>query len=226
MTGVKLSKRLMTAAQAVRPDTRVADIGCDHGQLCAHLVQSGRCVFATAIDISDKSLQKATELFDKCDINSMTATVRSDGLDGISPADVDDVVIAGLGADSIIGIIERATWLKDKDKQLVLVPSSQHARLRMWLSENGYEILEETAVREGRHCYTVITARYSGKVWTPGPVYAAIGIMKPGSEDYNAYLDKAYTRAQRLMESVSGGEKLHGAREIVQHIERIRKTDG
>lgn len=226
MAGIKLSRRLQAAADAVRPGARVADVGCDHGRLSAWLVQSGKSPFATAIDIREKPLQKAAALFEKCGLTRVTATLQSDGLRDMAPDVVDDVVIAGLGFDTVAGIIQEAPWLKDRDKRLVLVPASQHARLRRWLCGEGFEITEEQPVCEGRNCYTVMAVRYTGRVWQPGAVYAAIGILKPGSDDYDAYLDRVYNAAQKVVAALSGGEKYRDAKAVVEHIERIRNTNG
>lgn len=223
---VRLTKRLQAAADAVRPNTRVADVGCDHGRLGAYLIQSGQCAFVTAVDINKKPLQKAAELFDKCGITDRTAVLQADGLQSLGPNGADDVVIAGLGADVMAGIIGRAVWLKDPDKRLVLVPSSRHARLRTWLCENGFDLVAERPVSENGHCYTVMTARYTGRTWTPGPVFAAIGIMKPGGEDYDAYLDRTYRSAQKIIAGLQDGEKLETAKQVAQHIERIRRSNG
>lgn len=223
---VRLTGRLRAAVDAVRPGARVVDVGCDHGRLCAWLVQSGQVPFAVAVDINEKPLQKARILFEKCGITDRTAVRQADGLDGIVPGDIDDIVIAGLGADVICGIIERTPWLKDRDKQLVLVPSSRHAQLRVWLCQNGFDIIDEKAVTQGRHCYTVMTVRYIGRIWQPGPVFAAIGILKPGTPDYVDYLDKVYNSAQKVIGGLSGGEKLQAAKQVAGHIERIRGSDG
>ena len=56
-----ISKRLLCCAAQVPRGARIADIGCDHGYLSIHLLQTGRIAFAHACDLREKPLQRATE---------------------------------------------------------------------------------------------------------------------------------------------------------------------
>lgn len=58
---IVLDERLAAAAQLVRPGSRVADVGTDHGYLIARLLLGGKAVFGYACDIHPKPLEKAAE---------------------------------------------------------------------------------------------------------------------------------------------------------------------
>ncbi len=223
---IKLTKRLAAAASAVREACRVVDVGTDHGKLAAFLILEERCTFAYATDISEPSLKKAADLFYALGISSKTSAMVTDGLAGIDPKKVDDVVIAGLGADVAARIISDAPWLKDENKRLVLVPSSHHERLRRYLYANGFLIRFERAVFEGGIPYTVMSAQYCGLDLEISPIMASLGKILDSDGDKDAYLSSVRKRNQVLLlemekAKISDLRKIKEAREIVDYIDRI-----
>ncbi|MEG0750411.1 MAG: class I SAM-dependent methyltransferase [Oscillospiraceae bacterium] len=221
MNEIKLTKRLLAAAQAVREGARVADVGCDHGKLAAQLVASGKCPVVIATDINDKPLGQARELFRVCRLEEQCRALLCDGLDGVDGGEVDDVVIAGLGADAAISIIRKAAFLRDADKCLVLVPSSRHGVLRGWLLENGFALERERAVCEAGKCYSVITARFTGERKCCSAAMRATGLIADDGPDSRAYLKNERKRAERLILSGACDEKKRAAREVITHIDEV-----
>ncbi|MCL1830882.1 MAG: class I SAM-dependent methyltransferase, partial [Oscillospiraceae bacterium] len=176
---LKLSNRLSAAAAMVREGTRVADVGCDHGKLSAWLLLSGRCRFAYAIDISKPSLQKAADLFVSLKLNEVTKTIHDNGLNGVSADEVDDIVIAGLGGDSIMAIIDSTEWLKDNSKHLVLVAASRQALVRRHIYRTGFQITKEQPVLDAGHYYSVMSVEYTGVLLEISNICAELGSIKP-----------------------------------------------
>ena len=128
----RLDARLAAAYDFVRPGHVAADIGCDHGKLSAALAGSGRCPLVLACDLRPGPLEKArvtcAPYGDKvqCRLGS--------GLSVLEPGEVDDIIIAGMGAETIIEILEAAPWVFDARYNLVLVPATKHSILRRWLA--------------------------------------------------------------------------------------------
>lgn len=221
MEGIKLSKRLTVAAGAIREGSRVADVGCDHGKLGAYLITSGRAPFVTATDISEPSLKKARELFDTLGITARAKIVLCDGLSEVRAEDADDVVIAGLGNDTIIKIICDCRWLRNPEKRLVLVPASHHERLRKSLYAAGFKIENETAVYEDRQFYTVITASYTGVLEDKGEAFCSLG--KISGEDAEKYTDWVYKKNKLILSVPASRERKETAKRIVSYIEEKRQ---
>lgn len=203
---MNLSKRLLAAAQQVRENSVAADVGCDHGKLCAWLIQSGRARFAYATDINPQPLAAASELFSSLNIADKTEAVLTDGVVGL-PNEVTDVVIAGLGADVILGIIDRSSSLRDRGKQLVLVPATRHALLRRGLAARGFRTLHETAVFEGGHCYAVITASCDGTARGISEPEAQRGLISSTTPDGKRYIESATARLKKQLEGLKKSAK-------------------
>ena len=121
----ELGARLALAAELVRHTRCAADIGTDHGYLIVDLVRSGRIERGLACDIRPDPLSKAVRQITAAGLQEKITAVLTDGLVGIDGSEVDDVVIAGMGGDLISTIIDRAPWLRDPAKHLVLQPMTR-----------------------------------------------------------------------------------------------------
>ena len=195
---IKLSDRLTAIAQMVRDNSRVADVGCDHGKLSAWLILSGKCTYIYAIDNSKPSLQKATDLFARHNITSMTKPIYANGLSAILPASVDDIVIAGLGSDTTKEIISEAVWLKDPQKHLILDVHSHHDRMRRYIYSEGYEILQEKPIYEKGHCYSIMSLSYCDKQEDIPYIFSELGKIELKDIDSKRYIQQVYMRAKKV----------------------------
>ena len=133
----------MAAAYAfVRAGRVAADIGCDHGKLSAALAGSGRCPLVLACDLRPGPLEKARVT---CAPYGDKVQFRlGSGLAVLAPGEAEDIIIAGMGAETIIEILETAPWVFDARYNLVLVPATKHSILRRWLARRGFALRGET----------------------------------------------------------------------------------
>ncbi len=156
---IPISPRLKACCDFIRPGDRVADIGCDHGYLGIYLLTQGIARSVIASDIRKMPLQSAIENSDKFGVKNKMSFYLSDGAGSI-PRDFDTLVCAGMGADTIISVLEGAPWLKNKSYRLVLQCQSKTPTLRKYLWENGWRAEKETVLRDGRFLYTVMQVAY------------------------------------------------------------------
>ncbi len=157
-----LSTRLLACAGFVQPGDRVADIGCDHGYLGIYLLQQGVASSVIASDVNEQPLQCAVINAEKFGFRDKMTFFLSDGVRNI-PRDFDCMVCAGMGADTMISILEAAPWLKNAKYRMILQCQSKTPMLRKYLSEQGWRIAKETVLRDGRFLYTVMEV-----LWEPG----------------------------------------------------------
>lgn len=188
---VKLDARLLSVAALVRPGSRVADIGTDHAYIPVYLLQNGVSPSAVAADLREMPLENAKKTIKMYSLENRIKTVLSDGLDGISENDCDDVVIAGMGGLLMTELIARTNWLKNGRFRLVLQPMSHAHELRRFLLENGFDVVEERCSKDGRHYYCAIAAEYTGKAQPFSPAVPYVGTLyRHDDEITKAYLKK------------------------------------
>ena len=164
-----LSDRLLACCAFVRPGDRVADVGCDHGYLSIHLLQTGVASHVYASDVRQGPLSSAKRNADTYGITEKIDFFLSDGVQSL-PRDFDTLVCAGMGGDTMISILSAAPWLKSDRYRLILQCQSKTPDLRRYLSENGWEIKQETVLRDGRFLYTVMEV-----LWNPDAPRLTVG---------------------------------------------------
>lgn len=156
-----MSTRLETIADFVPEGARVADIGTDHARLLPLLLTRRRATFAIGIDRDEGPLQAARRTLARIDplLLSRTELRHGDGLAPLHPGEVDAIVIAGMGARSIIAILERHPDRVGSTTTLVLQPLTEIPRLRAWLVAHDLAIVDERITHERARARVVLVVR-------------------------------------------------------------------
>lgn len=147
-----MTPRLTAIADRVPRDLRVADIGADHARLSVWLAKNKGCKCIA----TDKNVKPLCSTKDRIEAHGNRHGIDfrlGDGLECVSPDEVDTIVIAGMGGETIAGILK--PWAKDK--LCVLQPNTHPERLTEYLLANGYNITDDTTVTERGRKYRVIT---------------------------------------------------------------------
>lgn len=220
-TEIQLNPRLYTAASLVRDDARLADIGTDHAYLPIALLQQGKVSSAIAADLREGPLTSARNNAIRCGVSERLVLRCCNGLTGIAPEEVDDIVIAGMGGELIASILNASPWVKDSQKRLILQPMSSAEDLRHYLRINSFYIDREIAVEDNNHVYTVMQVRYCESEQNeayPGCDY--LGELDPtNSTEAMQYAE----RQLRHLSKILIGQQYREAPETHQTIQAIRE---
>ena len=197
---IPLSKRLMACCNFISPGDRVADIGCDHGYLGIHLLTQGIAASVIAADVNEGPLQSAMSNAVKFGVKDKITFYLSDGVRNV-PREFDVMVCAGMGADTMISILEAAPWLKNGSYRLVLQCQSKTPMLRQYLSEQGWHITEETVLRDGRFLYTVMEVifRPEHPRLTVGQYYFSPALLKNPTAELPEYYGRILFSLRRAV---------------------------
>lgn len=219
---ITLDKRLEACSEFISGKGIVCDVGTDHAYLPAYLVMNGKCTGAVAGDINDGPLKFAEQTLIKYDLTDKIRLVKSDGLENIAPENISDVVIAGMGGETICEILSKADWLK-KNVNLVLQPMTRAAHLRRWLYKNGFDIKAEKAVSHERFIYTVINAVYTGNKFNIGFIAENIGKIDYETEEGRAYVLKQYDKISNIALGLSKAGKSADAEMFVRSARKLEQ---
>lgn len=154
-----LDIRLQTCFDMVSGRGTVCDVGTDHALLAAELINSGKCAKVIASDIKEGPLAAAAKTVERSGISDKVELILSDGLANVPLEGVSDIVIAGMGGETIADIIAAADI--PENTRLILQPMTKAEILRKRLYELGFEIFEERLAEDGDKLYTIISAEHS-----------------------------------------------------------------
>ena len=217
-----LGSRLQLCASMVRKNVKLADIGTDHAYLPIWLAKKGIISNAIAADIRQGPLEKARDNIQRYHVQDAVTARLSDGLNKISPNEADDIVIAGMGGEMIIKIIENAKWLKDSNKRLILQPMTSVPELRKYLAENGFALLKEQAVIDENHAYTVISTYYNPELIKTDEFYEYIGMLNPKKQADHEYLSHVLINLGKKARGMEISGKNREAQKLYNIIDNIK----
>ncbi len=218
-----LKERLSLIASMVTRGRSVCDVGTDHGYLPAFLYLSGVSDRITATDIRQKPLCNAEENLRRLGADKVRL-VLCDGLSGVSREQADNVIIAGMGGEVISGIIERTPWIKDKEINIILQPMTAAGELRKYLADNGFKVVREEAVADGKKIYSVMQIRFLGEKYRLSDVQERIGLLTPHTPVAKLYIEKQMKICQKALMQM--GEQLRETEEYKKMLSLKLKLTG
>ncbi|MBJ7600174.1 tRNA (adenine(22)-N(1))-methyltransferase TrmK [Candidatus Nephthysia bennettiae] len=151
-----MNARLRAVAAAIPEDAgSVADVGAGDGQLARHLSASGRRVVAS---------ERLPGPFQRLRESSPSLDCRlGDGLSVLRPAEVECVVMAGMGGCTIAGVLRASLaaspGLVSALRCLVLQPQQSAGELVEWLRAAGFRYLASAEASDRGRSYTVLVVQ-------------------------------------------------------------------
>ena len=156
MNKIELSKRLSAICDMVYPSEAVADIGTDHGYLPIWLVQNGISPYAIASDINIGPINIARANISAYGLDDKIQTFLSDGLKSIDLTDIDTLVIAGMGGELIVDILEHSSQKLESVSAIILSPHTKIEAVRKWVKSSEFISIKEDMVYEDGKYYLII----------------------------------------------------------------------
>ena len=174
---VNFGKRLLAAAEFVRPGAVFADIGTDHASLPIYLAQKGIITRAYACDIATSPIELAAANIKSAGLEHVISTVQTNGFNGLDVLGITDAAVCGMGAELTVELLssEGSAFLRRDRVRLIFQPMSRASFLRGYLVENGFAIIDEKIVRDAGRQYELICAEYTGENCVLSPLQLQLG---------------------------------------------------
>jgi tRNA (adenine22-N1)-methyltransferase len=150
---VHLSPRLQRIADYVLPGGTVIDVGTDHAYIPIYLLQNGISTHAYASDLRAGPLENARRDAINGGVDEHLTLWHCDGLADCPSEAVDTVIIAGMGGETIQGILAAAPWARGK--RCILQPQTKYRELRRFLSDAGQRISDAALAYDTGRIYLV-----------------------------------------------------------------------
>ena len=224
-----MNKRLLCIASHIPFGRGVIDVGTDHGYLPIELLRRGYPGRLFASDIKSGPLRAAWRSAQEAGLEGRICFQLSDGLSACDPNAVDTIVIAGMGGDTVCGILDRAEWCMDSRYTLVLQPMTRAEVLRYWLINNEFEIVEEDLAEDGGILYAVLTARFGGCTrLNDAELYTGSFAMLRGHELFPDFLKQQIQRFRNMLLGLESSSSSDGCgraavlRTIISQLEEMK----
>ena len=227
---IHLSPRLAAIAELIPQGSSLADVGTDHGYLPIALTEAGRLRSAVASDLRPGPLERGRQNAIERGVSGIRFLL-TDGLDGITAADADTVVIAGMGGDTIVDILSRAPWTRE-NTLLLLQPMSRTEVLRRALPELGLAVQAEHIAEDAGKLYSILTAAGgSARRYTAAEEYTGAyehicsdPLFPRFVDDWLRRLKKAEAGASRSERAADKERGMHLHR-VIEEMEKWRDND-
>lgn len=155
-------KRLLDIVNILDSNKKVIDVGTDHGLVPLYLAKNNISNDIIATDISAPSLQKLIDRLDD-NLRKVIKTKVTDGFKGLESSDNQVAIIAGMGANTIIEIIEESIDFAKKLDYLVLASNVNTYELRQFLNQQGFYIDKDFLSYENKKYYDILKVYYGKK---------------------------------------------------------------
>ncbi|MBN2285622.1 MAG: SAM-dependent methyltransferase [Tissierellales bacterium] len=154
-----MKNRLNAIVDMILPCEVVADIGTDHAYVPEMLLMKNKCRRVIATELNEGPYRIAKRYIRLKGLEDDIDLRLGDGLTPLNHSVSDTIIVAGMGGLLIQRILEDGKEYITKSHTFILQPMNAADKLRRYLFENGYEIVDEELAREDHHYYELMMAR-------------------------------------------------------------------
>ncbi|WP_394924238.1 tRNA (adenine(22)-N(1))-methyltransferase [uncultured Robinsoniella sp.] len=214
---MQLSKRLLAVSEMVTSNSRLADIGTDHGYIPIYLIENKRIPRAIAMDVNKGPLNRAKENIELHGLGEYIETRLSDGAAALHSGEADAVVIAGMGGGLVIKILTEGSEVLESVKELILQPQSELAFVRRHLQDNHYAVIEENMVLDDGKYYPMMKVIHD-KMDYEREIDFKYGklLLEQKNECLKSFLDKEERTYEKVLETLRGNDGEHAKQRIAE----------
>jgi len=210
------------AASFVTKGMSFADIGTDHAYLPIYLVCQGKIPSALAMDIREEPLKRAREHIEEQGLSKKIKTRLSDGFSAFQKGEAQSVAITGIGGELMIRILKQGENVISEVSEFILSPHSEIHKVRSYLMQAGYAIVQEGMVLEDGIYYTIMKAVYgNGDYQTEAEIWYGKRMLEEKNKILLQYLKREYAGWKQIEERI--GKKSHSAAAVERQKEVQRE---
>lgn len=207
----KLSKRLEIVAGYVdNNDKGVIDVGCDHGFLSIYLANKYKSLNVIASDINENALNSAKNNINACNLNDRIDIRLGSGVEVLNSSDnVNTVIISGMGANTIVGILKYSSKKLVNINKIIVQSNTDLYFLRSNVVKMGYYIEDETLVKDKGVIYTVIEFKKGRRRYNYKQLYLGPVLILKGGELFSEKNNKEITTFRLILKNITKGHYLY-----------------
>ena len=150
-------------------------------------------------------------------LQNKIVTRVGDGISILKPCEADTVIIAGMGGLVIENILKNNQDIADSIDTFILQPMSSQDKLRYYLLNNGYNILDEQLVLDEEKFYEIIVARH-GELKNIQDIDYEIGYRLIENEDplLGEFLKYKMGKMQKIIDSLNRQNTCNARKRLIE----------
>lgn len=222
---IRLTERLQVIANYIHNGEKVADIGTDHGYIPIYLYQKNISKQLILTDINKGPMEIAIRNLNQNRIPENHYDARTgDGLKPLKSGEVDTIVIAGMGGLLIRDILAYDMNKSKLLKKIILQPRNAQDKLREWLVSNGFAIIDESLVREGKFICEVMVVKPGTGQKMP-PIYYEISKTLIDKKDplLEEFIQRKINTEKDILENTSKKHSVKSKNQYDRSLKRIQE---
>ena len=182
-------KLLEAICSFLTTEDKIIDIGCDHAYVPIYMAKKG-ATHILATDIHENALNVAKENIQKNHLENTIETLLSDGLDKVDTKNYDTLVLAGMGASTILSILDNKEKL-EPIKKIIIQSNNDLEKLRQTMMKQNFTLKEEKILEEKGHYYAIMV--YQKGLQKLSEEELLLGLYNPHNKNYYNFLKETYS---------------------------------
>ena len=195
----KISKRLELIASFIPDNSKVIDIGCDHGLLDIYLYQNKKNISIIASDINEQALNNAKKNISDNRLNEHIDLRLGNGLDVVEANEIDTIIMSGLGSYTIVGILKKNINKLNNVDNIVIQSNTKLCFLRKEITKLKYYISDEEMIYDKGIYYTIIKFKKGKKKYNRKELYFGPILIKNKGKVFEEYNKRELERLSLVL---------------------------
>ena len=223
-----IDRRLLAISEMVIKGEPAADIGADHAALSLYMIEHGIVPKVVASEYNEGPLNRAWQAVKNSPFQEKIELRKGNGLEVLEPEEVSTVIIAGMGGDTIVGMLASDREKAGSFGYYLFQPMSKPDVLRNELSISGWPILAERLVQDQRRYYAIIASCPGSTPYKLTRLEMDVGpkILKDDNKLNQTYLRYWLQKYYAVYRSLSKKDKQENNTILEQYKKRIDELEG
>ncbi len=202
----------------------LADIAADHCYITLSALIRDKVDFVIASDLNKAPLNIGKANIEEYGYSHKVETRLGSGIDTINENEVESVIIAGIGGNLMLNLMQQQEHKLSSFKQLILQPQNEELDIKRYVHSIGYSIKSEVYVYEKSMYYIILNCHNEPEKtpYTETEYVLGRNVDNQGEKEYLEFINIRYNRMLKLKAKL---DKLEGKETMPKYIKAINHIE-
>ncbi len=210
----------------------LADIAADHCYISLLALINDKVDFVIASDLNKAPLEIGKANIKDFGYENKIETRLGSGISTINDGEVESIIIAGIGGNLMLNLLQQEENKLKTFKQLILQPQNEEIEMKRYIHSIGYTIVEECYVTEKGMDYIILNClnEVETNPYTEEEYVLGRSVDSSTMESRNSLLRRRYNKMLRLkdkLDKIENKEDYEGTvdkyNSTLEHIEIYKR---